>query len=176
MSPWRWVSNGRKCGAIYIYLRQHSGHVSTKYFQLTLFKYFFIFNQEDFSLTSPRTVTFVDYNFPTSSPSCLLGLGPNYMQRVGSASIFTNSYINVLFLISTKQRNQTLSVLFLHTMLDMGLSHWSSAPPSSSSCMLVFILLLCCGFSVTLARGYLWSSTSKVHHDKLAIFDSYLFN
>ena len=34
----RWVSNGRKCGAIYIYLRQHSGYVSTKYLQLTLFK------------------------------------------------------------------------------------------------------------------------------------------
>uniref|UniRef100_A0A7N2R2L1 Leucine-rich repeat-containing N-terminal plant-type domain-containing protein n=1 Tax=Quercus lobata TaxID=97700 RepID=A0A7N2R2L1_QUELO len=75
------------------------------------------------------------------------------MQKVGSASIFTNSYINVLFLMSTKQRNQTLSVLFLHTVLDMGLSHWSSAPPSSSSCMLAFILLLFCGFSVTSVVG-----------------------
>ena len=153
MSPWRCVSNGRKCGAIYIYLRQHSGHVSTMYFQLTLFKYFFIFNQEDFSLTGPMTVMFVDYNSPTSSPSCLLGLGPNYMQKVGSASIFNHSYINVLFLMSTKQRNHILSVLFLHTILDMGLSHWSSAPPSSSSCMLAFILLLFCGFSVTSVVG-----------------------
>ena len=34
---------------------------------------FFIFNQEDFSLTGPMTVTFVDYNNPKSSPSCLLG-------------------------------------------------------------------------------------------------------
>ena len=103
------------------------------------------------------------------------------MQKVGSASIFNNSYINVLFLMSTKQRNQSLSVLFQHTILDMGLSHWSSASPSSFSCMLAFILLLCCGFSVTSVVGgnnqtdrlVLLQFKGKITHDPFKVMASW---
>ena len=83
--------------------------------------------------------------------------------------------------MSTKLRNQTLSVLFLHTTLDMGLSHWSSAPPSSSSCMLAFILLLCCGFSVTSVIGgnnqtdqlALLQFKDKITHDPFGVMASW---